>query len=81
MEKKISKEERLIRIPISDMEAVYIISPNGQVSFSLIPSGEENVYFDLKGADPLVQYLLCWVSTRPLISRQSSCQISLFIIR
>ena len=55
MEKKISKEERLIRIPISDMEAVYIISPNGQVSFSLIPSGEENVYFDLKGADPLVQ--------------------------
>ena len=50
MEKKISKAESLIRIPISDMEAVYIISPNGQVSFSLIPSGEENVYFDLKGA-------------------------------
>ena len=55
MEKKISKRDSLIRIPISDMEAVYIISPEGQVSFSLLPSGEDNVYFDLNGADPLVQ--------------------------
>ncbi len=47
--------EKQIRIPISDMEAVYLIAPSGQVSFSLLPAGEEGEDFDSIRPDPLIQ--------------------------
>jgi alpha-galactosidase len=43
------------RIPVNDMEAVYIIHESGQVSFTIIPAGNEELYFDKIHPDPMVQ--------------------------
>ena len=48
-------EKKLIKIPVSDMLAVYKISGEGQVSFTVVPNGERELFFDKAGADPLVQ--------------------------
>ena len=45
----------IIKIPLNDMEAVYLLSDDGSVSFLMIPEGEDELYFDKAGADPLVQ--------------------------
>ena len=37
------------------MEAVYLFSEEGTVSFTLIPQREDELFFDKAGADPLVQ--------------------------
>ena len=49
------EKSKLIRIPVNDMEAVYMISEEGQVSFALIPDGTEEVFFDKGKSDPLIQ--------------------------
>ena len=46
---------KINKIPVSDMEAVYLFSENGSVSFTLIPKGNDTLYLDKAGADPLVQ--------------------------
>ena len=46
---------KITRIAVGDMEAVYRISEEGTVSFSLIPAGNAPLYFDKFGDDPLVQ--------------------------
>ncbi len=47
--------EKIIRIPVNDMEAVYRITKEGQVSFTLIPADDVNVCLEKGKADPLVQ--------------------------
>ncbi len=49
------EKSKLIRIPVNDMEAVYMISDEGQVSFTLIPQGKEEVFFEKGKPDPLIQ--------------------------
>lgn len=49
-------DNRQIRIiPVGDMNAVYIISPEGSVSFCIIPQEGEKAAWEKGGADPLVQ--------------------------
>ena len=50
-----NKDTKIIRINLCDMEAVYLISDSGSVSFTIIPQGGEELFFDKSGADPLVQ--------------------------
>ena len=47
------KEVRSIRT--GDMDAVYIINDEGQVSFCVVPAGSDGAVWDKGGADPLVQ--------------------------
>lgn len=51
MEEK--KQVKTIRM--NDMEAVYVISPEGQVSFSIVPASYGMPKWDKGGADPLIQ--------------------------
>ncbi len=46
---------KLIRIPLNDMEAVYRISEDETVSFSMIPKDGEDLYLEKGRVDPLVQ--------------------------
>ncbi|MBQ6575882.1 MAG: hypothetical protein IJL90_07240, partial [Lachnospiraceae bacterium] len=46
---------KIKRIQLNDMEAVYLISEEGAVSFSLVPQGGDELFFEKGGADPLVQ--------------------------
>ena len=55
VERKSMGDTRIIREPVSDMEAVYIIHESGQVSFSLIPADGREVYFEKIRPDPLIQ--------------------------
>ena len=49
-------EKSVKYIPVNDMEAVYIISEEGNVTFSLIPEGgADAASFGKGGADPLIQ--------------------------
>ena len=43
------------RILLNDMEAVYLISDDGSVSFTMVPADSQELYFDKSGPDPLVQ--------------------------
>lgn len=47
--------KKIIREPMNDMEAVYIIEDSGEVSFALIPKGEGELYWDKINPDPLIQ--------------------------
>lgn len=42
-------------IPINDMNAVYVISGEGGVSFSIVPAGFKEPVWDKGGTDPLIQ--------------------------
>ena len=42
-------------IPVNDMNAVYVISDEGQVSFSVVPAGYKEPSWDKGGTDPLIQ--------------------------
>ena len=42
-------------ITLNDMEAVYRINEDGQVSFSLVPKDSREVFLDKGRVDPLVQ--------------------------
>ena len=42
-------------ISLYDMDAVFILSSKGQVSFSLVPAGSQSAAWEKGGADPLVQ--------------------------
>ncbi|MBR4574457.1 MAG: alpha-galactosidase [Lachnospiraceae bacterium] len=46
---------KIKRIQLNDMEAVYLFSEEGAVSFSLVPQGGDELFFEKGGADPLVQ--------------------------
>ena len=46
---------KINRIPVNDMEAVYIIHESGEVSFSLVPEGSGDLYFEKIHPDPMVQ--------------------------
>lgn len=48
-------EKQIKSIPINDMEAVYVISPEGQVSFSIVPKGYKEPAWEKGRPDPLVQ--------------------------
>ncbi|MBQ7582729.1 MAG: alpha-galactosidase, partial [Lachnospiraceae bacterium] len=47
--------DKIIKIPMEDMEAVYRIAENGQVSFLLVPLHTQKCRFDKGKADPMVQ--------------------------
>ena len=47
--------KKIINIPVNDMEAVYVISESGQVSFTMAPKKEEELCFEKGNPDPLVQ--------------------------
>lgn len=47
--------DKIVRIPMEDMEAVYRIAENGQVSFLLVPFGAKDCFFEKGGIDPLIQ--------------------------
>ncbi|MBR4670121.1 MAG: alpha-galactosidase [Butyrivibrio sp.] len=47
--------KKLIREPMNDMEAVYIIEETGKVSFTLLPAGEEELFWNKIKPDPLIQ--------------------------
>ena len=49
------KENTVTRITLNDMEAVYRINEDGQVSFMLVPKDDEEVFFEKGRVDPLVQ--------------------------
>ena len=49
------EKDRIIRIPTGDMEAVYRINEDGQVSFTLVPEGDVQLFPEKGKADPLVQ--------------------------
>ena len=49
------KENTVTRIALNDMEAVYRINEDGQVSFMLVPKDDEEVFFEKGRVDPLVQ--------------------------
>lgn len=42
-------------IPVNDMNAVYVISDEGQVSFSIVPKDHKEPLWEKGGPDPLVQ--------------------------
>ena len=42
-------------IPVNDMNAVYVISDEGQVSFSIVPKDHGEPSWDKGGTDPLIQ--------------------------
>ena len=42
-------------IDINDMRAVYVISPEGRVSFSIVPAFVGKPNWEKGGSDPLVQ--------------------------
>ncbi len=48
-------EKQVKTISLGDMNAVYVISPEGSVSFSLIPKDVPGAGFEKGGPDPLVQ--------------------------
>lgn len=47
--------DHIVKIKIEDMEAVYGIAENGQVSFLLVPFGAKECFFEKGNADPLIQ--------------------------
>lgn len=49
------EKDRIIRIPLSDMEAVYRISEDGQVAFTLVPGNAGDCCFDHGRIDAAVQ--------------------------
>ena len=48
-------EKRTKFISVNDMNAVYTLSPTGQLSFSLIPANRQGAVWEKGKADPLVQ--------------------------
>lgn len=46
---------RIIREKMNDMEAVYKISDEGQVAFTIVPSGSDDFYFEKCGISPMIQ--------------------------
>ena len=46
---------KLVRIPLNDMEAVYRISEEGEVSFTLVPEDKQPLFLEKGRVDPLVQ--------------------------
>ena len=46
---------KIIRIPVNDMDLVYVISDDGNVSFTLIPKDSGDIYPDKGKSDPLIQ--------------------------
>ncbi|MCR5687707.1 MAG: alpha-galactosidase [Lachnospiraceae bacterium] len=49
------KKDNIVRIPVGDMEAVYIISASGEVSFTIVPNCGKETFFEKCRPDPLVQ--------------------------
>ena len=54
-EKKMDNKNTVTTITLNDMEAVYRINEDGQVSFSLVPKDSREVFLDKGIVDPLVQ--------------------------
>ncbi|SDB61155.1 alpha-galactosidase [Butyrivibrio sp. INlla16] len=48
-------DKQLKIVSINDMDAVYIVSAKGQVSFSVVPKNYKNPAWEKGGPDPLVQ--------------------------
>ena len=48
-------DKQVKKIPLGDMNAVYVISPDGAVSFSMVPKDLSGDSFDKGREDPLVQ--------------------------
>ncbi len=48
-------EKKVKMIPVNDMNAVYVISGEGEVSFSIVPKDHGEPAWDKGGADPLIQ--------------------------
>lgn len=48
-------DRRMIKVPLGDMEALYRISEEGEVSFLIVPDDTKALYPDMCKADPLVQ--------------------------
>ena len=48
-------EKQVKMIPVNDMNAVYVISGEGEVSFSIVPEDHGEPAWDKGGADPLIQ--------------------------
>ena len=46
---------RIIREAVGDMEAVYKVSDEGEVSFTLVPAGSDELFYEKCRPDPLVQ--------------------------
>ena len=46
---------RIIREKMNDMEAVYKISDEGQVAFTIVPAGSDELYFEKCGISPMIQ--------------------------
>lgn len=48
-------KEKITRIPVNDMDAIYITSDEGNISFLLIPLGDNDLCFEKAKVDPLIQ--------------------------
>ena len=48
-------EKQVKSIPLNDMYAVYVIDPEGHVSFSIVPKKHKNPSWEKGSADPVVQ--------------------------
>ena len=49
------KEKRVMTVPLGDMQAVYLISEEDTVTFTVTPNNRETLYLDKMSEDPLVQ--------------------------
>ena len=49
------EDKKTVSIPLGDMNAVYVINDEGQVSFCIVPGGYKDPKWDKGGMDPLIQ--------------------------